>query len=186
MKLYGNGTSPFVRHCQIRLEQSGFEYELIKADSGDITDISPTMRIPYFVDGSLELCDSSSILAYIAEKQNRPMFTGYSDADLFASASTMLDASINRFILAKEGINSETSGYMKRQENRILALLNKLDKEPIDTSQGFSEGALRLACYLDWALFRDQIDGLDKFPNLSAVLASAKQWDLFSQTEPSE
>ena len=47
----------------------------------------------------------------------------------------------------------------------------------------FTDGELRLACFLDWGLFRNRIniDGLD---NLQALLNSARSYDIFAQTAP--
>jgi glutathione S-transferase len=189
INLYGNHTSPFVRHCRIRLAEYQIEHQFVEVDLAEFTTTSPTMRIPYLEDGMVKLSDSSSILAYIAEKANEPYLADFQEVELYSAANTLQDTSINLFLLAKENINPDNSNYMARQKARLEATLASLDSAEYNFSSPLNSlplnnGALRLACYLDWAIFREQLSNITRYPNLKKLLDHANKWELFSQTSP--
>ncbi|MDH3377726.1 MAG: glutathione S-transferase [Gammaproteobacteria bacterium] len=183
MKLYGSYTSPFVRHCRVALAQAGFDFEFIEADNAMSAEKSPTGKVPFFADGDLTLTDSSSILKYIREKAGGGFLTDIEDYENFALTNTVLDSSINLFLLEKEGFGPDQIKYLGRQKNRIETGLKELNRR-FDPNQGITrDSALRCACYVDWALFRNRIsiDGLD---NLQGLLDVANDVEEFAATAP--
>lgn len=192
IRLYGNKASPFVRHCRIRLNETQLASEFIEISSSDYANVSATMRIPYLEadddNGLIRLSDSSSILAYIASKINQPFLQSYQDLEFYTLANTLLDTSLNIFFLSKDGISADSSPYLVRQQERVESTLQHLNEHLNETINvehiEFSDGVLRLACYLDWALFRQRLESLDHLPNLKTILDQANIWDLFSATPP--
>ncbi len=183
MKLYGSNASPFVRHARIALLQSGTEFSFEQADYDRSAQMSPTAKVPYLVDGERMLTDSSSILKYVRESAGRPFLADIDDYELFAMSNTLLDTAINLFLLEKDGHTPDSVPYLGRQSRRLASGLAELDRR-FDPADGIRlDSALRCACFIDWALFRERItlDGLDR---LAALLQVARDDDAFRATAP--
>ena len=183
MFLFGSYTSPFVRHCRIVLAQSGFDFEFIEADYAMSAEKSPTSKVPYFSDGAVDLTDSSSILKFAREKSGQTYLKEIEDFELFTMTNTILDTSINLFLLENDGFGPGQIKYLARQQNRVESGLNHLNTRFSADSDMSLDSSLRCACFLDWALFRDRItlDGLD---NLQGLVDAANRIEIFTSTSP--
>jgi len=183
MKLYGSYTSPFVRHCRVALIQGGHEFEFIETDYDMSAKMSPTHKVPFFKDGDTMLSDSSSIVRYIREKSGQPFLSELDDFELFVMANTILDTTINLFLLENSGADASQIPYLGRQKSRIESGLTELNKR-IDSSKGLSvDSNLRIACFIDWAIFRNRVD-FTPHSNLLALLHLANQSEAFVSTAP--
>jgi len=185
MKLYGSFTSPFVRHCRIALLQYQQAFEFIPTDYGQSAALNPTQRVPFADVETMRLHDSAAILKYIREHNGEAFFNDLADHDLFCLANSLLDTSINVFLLGKDGVTTESSAYLSRQQSRIEATLQELEQRDwsaVDSTQ-LSDGQIRLACYLSWAAFRHLL-ALDSYPNLRAFLRNVDQQPHFANTHP--
>ncbi len=183
MILYGSYTSPFVRHCRIALAQSGFDFEFVEADYAMSAERSPTAKVPFFSDGDIMLTDSSSILKFVREKAGSVFLKDIQDYELFTMTNTILDTSINLFLLENDGFGPGQINYLSRQQNRVECGLNELSTRFSADSDLSLDSSLRCACFLDWALFRDRItlDGLD---NLEGLVDKAREDEVFASTAP--
>ncbi len=185
MKLFGSYTSPYVRHCRVALAQSGFDFEFIEADYVKSAQDSPTAKVPYLIDGELMLSDSSSILKYIREKSGRAFLAEVEDYDSYAMASTLLDATVNLFLIENDGYGPNQINYLARQKNRIESGLKELNQRFGPDNQDIArDSVLRCACFVDWALFRKRIS-IDGLTNIQGLLDAANQVEAFSETAPS-
>ncbi len=181
MKLYGSYTSPYVRHARIALMQGGFEFEFIEVDAVVSAEKSPTSKVPYFSDGELNLFDSSSIVKYAREKSGRKFLEELEDYELFAMTNTLIDTSINLFLLELEGFTPEQIKYLGRHKRRVEIGLTELNRR-FDPQQGVvRDSELRCSCFLDWALFRNRIN-LDGLDNLKGLLEAANKVPEFAAT----
>ena len=183
MQLYGSYNSPYVRHCRIALMQEKQGFEFVEADYAMSAEMSPTRKVPFFIDGDVMLTDSSSILKYAREKAGKAFLSDVGDFELFAMTNTVLDSAINMFLLETDGATPDTVKYLGRQKSRIDSGLAELNRrfDPVD---GISrDSALRCACFIDWALFRNRIsiDGMD---NLTGLLSAANAVSEFADTAP--
>ena len=186
MKLYGNYTSPFVRHCRVALLQQKLDCDFVEIDYAISAKSSPTAKMPFLTDGDLTLTDSSSILKYIREKSGGTFLADIEDYENFAMASTMLDSAINIFLFENEGFGPDQVKYLGRQKNRIESGLKELNKRfnPKQTEHDLTQdGTLRCACFIDWGLFRNRIN-IDQLDNLKTLLATANQVEAFTATSP--
>ncbi|MFT6987637.1 MAG: glutathione S-transferase [Psychromonas sp.] len=184
MKIYGSFTSPFVRHCRIALLETNLACEFIETDAAHSAKLSPTKKVPLLVDDDLILTDSSSILKYIREKAGLHFFAEINDFELFNMTNTVLDACVNIFLLESfDGIKLSDSKYLQRQNGRVLSGLKALNSAVLATQLPLTEGQLRLACFLDWGLYRNRID-LFELDNLSKLLVLAKKDKYFADTAP--
>ncbi len=185
MKLFGSLTSPYVRHIRIALMQNDIEFEFQSTDYEASSELSPTKRVPFLTDGERLLSDSSSILLYVKQKAGIGGFNDVSDFDLYCLANTAMDAEINLFLLARDGVTDENSDYLKRQRARVLSALAYVNEHLTfdQNSAMLSDGQLRLACFLSWGVFRQRFD-LEPFQNLIAFMQAVESQPLFEQTAP--
>lgn len=186
MQLYGTYTSPYVRHCRIALAETGQDYELIETDYDQSARLAPAKRVPFLQVGDRVLNDSLSILKFVRESAGRAFLPDVDDCDLFALTNTALDTSINLFLLEKDGLTAEQSGYLGRQNERVHDILDALNRRagalPAKT-RDFTEGELRLGCFLEWGLFRERI-ALADHVELAAFLERIKEYPAFANTPP--
>ncbi|PKF63674.1 glutathione S-transferase [Psychromonas sp. psych-6C06] len=184
MKIYGSFTSPFVRHCRIALLETELSCEFIETDATQSATISPTKKVPLLVDGDLTLTDSSSILRYLREKSGTGFMADIVDFELFNMTNTVMDASVNIFFLEKfDNITAEQSQYLSRQKARVLSGLEALNEAPINAQLPLSDGLIRLACFLDWGIYRERIN-LKALTNLTRLLDVARTDKNFIKTAP--
>lgn len=182
MKLFGSLASPFVRHCRIALNTAGLDHVFV--ETAALASPSPTKRVPFLHDGDLELTDSSSILKHIRNKGGQPFLEDIKSFDLYCMANTLADACISLFLSGKLDEASPTdSKYLQRQVARIESGLKELDAQFPSPKLPLDDAQIRLACTIDWGLFRGILD-LQDHPNLSALLDVANSWAPFAETSP--
>ena len=167
MELFGSYTSPYVRHIRIALTQTGLEHRFIETDYEQSAEQSPACRVPFMRDGDLMLTDSLSILRHLRDQAGHLFFPDLVEFDRFLLVNTAMDSTINLFLLERSGIDPEQVPYLQRQQRRIRQCLQALD-EVVNTNSPESGGdfAIRLGCYLSWALFRQRIE-LDDYAALT-------------------
>lgn len=185
MTLFGSYTSPYVRHCRIVLAQTDTPYTFVETDYAASNTGSPTKRVPYLHDGEAKLHDSSAIIHYLRQKNGQAFLPTVAETELFALANTVLETCVNLFLLEKSGISDPNNGFLQRQQARIDSGLAALDDSVAvkpDLSN-MNDAAWRIACLLDWGLFRQRIN-LDDTANLRAFLSVVRDWDIFSATTP--
>ncbi|HEY9036006.1 MAG TPA: glutathione S-transferase family protein [Pseudomonadales bacterium] len=187
MKLYGSHTSPFVRHCRIALLEAGIHCEFIEADAAVSARLSPMQKLPFlqYQEHGEEkmLTDSSAILRLIRERANQPFMPDVAALNAFCAANTLMDAAINLFYLEKDGITPEQSSYLRRQQSRLQTGLADLATLPLRDAAPWSDTELRIACFLDWALFRQRLT-LDDHPKLASFLDHIRAYPHFAATAP--
>ena len=187
MELYGSYTSPFVRHCRIALLESGVSCVFVETDATGSAKLSPTKKMPFlrYMEGDKEkmLTDSSAILKSIREQSGKVFFSNNDDFNNYCTANTLLDTAINLFYLEKEDLTPAKSAYLTRQQSRIASGLAELNKLTFSKAAPFTDSELRIACFLDWALFRNRIT-LDTHLNLKTFLNNVRNYPHFASTAP--
>lgn len=187
MELYGSYTSPFVRHCRIALLESGQPFTFVETDAAGSAKLSPTQKVPFlkYKEGSAEkmLTDSSAILKKIREQSGKPFFKDVQEFNNYCTANTLLDTAINLFYLEKENLTPKTSTYLSRQQSRMESGLAELNKLNFASAAPWNDAEIRIACFLDWALFRQRIT-LDAYPKLAAFVQNIRSYPHFAATVP--
>jgi glutathione S-transferase len=191
MELYGSFTSPYVRHIRIALLESGLPCAFVETDAAASATLSPTQKVPFlkYTENGQEkhLSDSSAILKYIREKSSKTFFCDAKNTlanfDNFCMANTLLDTAINLFYLEKDGVTPQSSVYMARQQSRLQTGLAELNKLTFSSVAPFGEAELRIACFLDWALYRKRLS-LEGFPALQKLLVDMHSYPHFVDTAP--
>lgn len=180
IKLFGSYTSPFVRHCRIALLQTRTDFEFIETDYAQSAQHSPAMRVPFLQDDSITLHDSASILKYIRAKSGEDFCQDLSEFELFCLINTALDSTINLFLLEKSGVNIAANDYLKRQQHRVEACLATFE-QAAQAGLAWNDAGIRLACFIDWALYRHRLS-FDTCPALLSWLEHARQQTEFQLT----
>ncbi|MFU8878583.1 MAG: glutathione S-transferase family protein, partial [Wenzhouxiangellaceae bacterium] len=158
MQLHGSYTSPYVRHIRIVLAQTGLACEFVETDYAASAAQSPACRVPFLVDGELQLTDSVSILKYLREKAGQSFFPEVAEFDSFLLVNTAMDSSVNLFLLEKDGVTPETSAYLARQQRRVAQTLGELERRlAAGGMDPAGDAGIRLGCFLSWALFRERL-----------------------------
>ena len=157
--------------------------EFIEADIAASAKHSPKKRVPYLSDGDIELFDSSSFVKYLRETNGQHFLADINDFNLFCLANTLLDTAINLFFLEKDGMDESKSKYLSRQTNRIQSLLKEVNKLSLPHQAPYLDSQLRLACFLDWGIFRARIS-LEEYPNPLNFLQTIGENDSFYETQP--
>lgn len=185
IQLFGSYTSPFVRHCRIIFAQNAVDYDFIDTDYTASGKGSPNQRVPYLHHGDLKLHDSSAIIQYLRQQSGQDYLAQPTDTEKFALANTVLDTVINLFLLEKSGINDNDNPFLQRQQSRINSGLAALDKLAQANPQlaAMTDADWRVACLLDWGLYRQRID-ISAQPNLQSFLSVIRDWEVFQQTAP--
>ena len=187
MELYGSYTSPFVRHCRIALLESHLPFAFVETDAAGSAKLSPTQKVPFFKyrDGPAirMLTDSSAILKYVRETSGRRFFADVQEFNSYCTANTLLDTTINLFYMEKDGITAQQSAYIQRQQSRIETAMTELNQLVFASAAPFNDAEIRIACFLDWALFRKRIT-LDMYPNLAKFLEHIRSYPHFASTVP--
>ncbi len=183
MKIHGSYTSPYVRHIRIVSAQIGIECEFVETDYEQSAVQSPTCRVPFLVDGELMLTDSTSILKYLREKAGQEFFTDVREFDLFLLVNTAMDSSVNLFLLEKDGVTPDTSAYLARQQRRVGQTLDELERRIEGMDQAGDDAAIRLGCFLSWALFRQRLS-LDDHPRLAEFQRKFESDPAIAATHP--
>ena len=183
MELYGSFTSPFVRHCRIALLEERFEFKFVETDADASAAQSPTKRVPFLKDGNIQLTDSSSILKYVREKAGKPFLNDLQDYERYCLVNTVLDSCVNLFMLERHGLPADANAYLRRQSQRIESGLTELNQHPFSKQAPYSDSELRLACFLDWGLFRERIQ-LEEHVQLTGFLKQLNQYAPFANTSP--
>jgi glutathione S-transferase len=189
MKLYGVRTSPYVRHARVALTQSNLEWELEQVTLDTISR-SPTLRVPFLIDGDLTLSDSSVIVRYVREQSGQAFLATVADHELFALATSVLDTAVNVYLMnigdsadlaevpaGASAIGFDPKTYFERQQERIAVGMQELEHCQLSSSQPYTDGEIRLACLLDWAAYRETID-------LSGRITSVAFWLIFVPGRP--
>ncbi|RUO35607.1 glutathione S-transferase [Aliidiomarina shirensis] len=183
MQLFGSFTSPFVRHLRVVLAETGLDFEFVETDYAQSAAKSPAQRVPFLQDGNVQLTDSTSILKHLRDKAGQPFFVDTASLELYCLANTCLDTAINLFLLEREGLNSDSNSYLQRQAARIQSTLKTLETRQWPSEIQWDDGHIRLACFLDWAIYRNRLD-FSAYPNLLAFLAHAQKQPSFVATAP--
>lgn len=183
MKLYGSYTSPFVRHVRIVLLETQQAFEFIETDQAGSTAKSPTQRVPFLEDGNIFLTDSASITKYLREKAGQEFCKTAQELDVLCLVSTLMDATVNLFFIKRDGVDISAVPYLQRQAARIQSTLAELNQMSWPTSTPYNDAQIRLACFIGWAKFRNQID-FSIYENLEKFYAGALGYPFFVATQP--
>jgi glutathione S-transferase len=187
--VFSSAGSPFARKVRIVLHEKGLAYEqdvrpgLRPVD--ELKCLNPNLALPVLIDGDETLFGSNLIIEYLLTRYPDALSGGdvpfsncltrsdrhWRDLRTLTTIEAFADTMVNVRHFRGEGMRSETSHYMARQEARLNSCLDWLDAHA--TPQGFWPGAfsvmdIAMICPLHYAETRGVIQWRDR-PNLAAL-----------------
>jgi glutathione S-transferase len=197
LELFGTVTSPYVRRVRIVLAELGVDYELVNtAESAGqqlLRELNPIWKVPTLrIDGQV-IFDSAVIVSHVLERFGPGPFAASGARDLDARAVVTvadgaLDALINRFYLAKEGVSVEQVPYLQKQRDRAAASLGWLDARAeagfVTRDRSFGLAEIAVITALEWMRFRS-VYPIERHPNLGELLLRHADRESMRTTLPS-
>lgn len=200
MKLIGSLTSPFVRKVRIVLAEKKIEYDF-HLDSpwtpeSNVPNVNPLGKIPVLaLDDETMLFDSRVIAEYLdnVAPNNKLMPAPNRERTEVkrweALADGICDAAALLFLERKRPAEQQSTGWMTRQENKIIRGLDYMSKELGENiwcmGTHFSMADISTGCALGYLSFRfPEINWNEKHPNLSRLYGKLMQRPAFIDTPP--
>lgn len=164
--IFGTVTSPYVRRVRVVAHELGMDAQLIDTFSKDgeaaLRELSPIWKVPTARIDQDVIYDSAVINQHLLRRFGPGPLAAF-DADDIAARNAMsvidgaLDALINVFYLAKDGVSDAPGSYLAKQRARAASAMAWLDREWSATS-AFGLVEIALLTSLDWMRFREMYD----------------------------
>ena len=200
MKLIGSLTSPFVRKVRIVLAEKKIDYEFVidspwSPESG-VANLNPLGKIPVLaLDDDSSLFDSRVISEYldnVAPNNKLMPSTNRERTEVKrweALADGICDAAALIFLEKKRPAEQQSSEWIVRQQNKIIAGLDYMAAELGDSNwcmgTHFSLADIAAGCALGYLAFRfPEIDWNAKHPNLARLYEKLSHRPAFAETMP--
>ena len=200
MKLIGSLTSPFVRTVRIVLAEKKIDYEFVidspwSPESG-VANLNPLGKIPVLaLDDDTSLFDSRVISEYldnVAPNNKLMPSTNRERTEVKrweALADGICDAAALIFLEKKRPAEQQSSEWIVRQQNKIIAGLDYMAAELGDSNwcmgTHFSLADIAAGCALGYLAFRfPEIDWNAKHPNLARLYEKLSHRPAFAETMP--
>lgn len=213
LKLYGHDPSPFVRRVRILMTELGLRFErdtrAWKEPSPELLSESPIQRLPMLDRGEGHavryVYDSRSIAEVLYEAAaQRPSGAPKDDVlplqptlwnpalhdddrNVLSVVDAAIDSAVNVYLIELDGVTSDSSPYLQRQNQRVARCLEWLDRryadrDTLDPSQlAFVDVAL--VSGLGWLRFRKRAE-LESYAALCRVEARLEERPSFAATRP--
>ena len=200
MKLIGSLTSPFVRKVRIVLAEKKIDYEFVidspwSPESG-VANLNPLGKIPVLaLDDDTSLFDSRVISEYldnVAPNNKLMPSTNRERTEVKrweALADGICDAAALIFLEKKRPAEQQSSEWIVRQQNKIIAGLDYMAAELGDSNwcmgTHYSLADIAAGCALGYLAFRfPEIDWNAKHPNLARLYEKLSHRPAFAETMP--
>lgn len=200
MKLIGSLTSPFVRKVRIVLAEKKIDYEFVidspwSPESG-VANLNPLGKIPVLaLDDDTSLFDSRVISEYldnVAPNNKLMPSTNRERTEVKrweALADGICDAAALIFLEKKRPAEQQSSEWIVRQQNKIIAGLDYMAAELGDSNwcmgTHFSLADIAAGCALGYLAFRfPEIDWNAKHPNLARLYEKLSHRPAFAEKMP--
>jgi len=197
LRLFGTTTSPYVRRVRIVADELGVPYELVNTATEDgqraLRASSPLWKVPSAEliadDGAVEpLFDSHPITEVLLHRHGPAPLTAFDFFDptsrnVLSAIDGVVDALINVFVLARDGIKPPDAPYLKKQQDRAAASLAWLEQRAGELPTDFGLLPVALVTTIDWIRFRNTAP-LDDYPALCAASDRWRDRPSVAQTMP--
>lgn len=195
MRLYGTVTSPYVRRVRIVAQELGLDHELIDTadDEGQaaMRALNPLWKIPTLQLGDQTLFDSEVITEHLMRTHGPgPLASDHTDLEarnVITVIDGALDALINTFYLAKDGVTAEQASYVGKHHGRARASLEWLDARVdgpwASAAKSFGLVEIAVCTALEWMRFRNAYPVADH-PNLVALMEHHAERESLVSTRP--
>lgn len=200
MKLYGSGTSPYVRKVRIVMIEKRIECEFVEENvwsAGTLVTLhNPLTKIPVLVlDDGMALYDSRVVAEYLdgITPVSRLIPDGGRERALVkrweALGDGIADAGIALFLERKREPSLQSKDWMTRQlgkmDSGIAAAARELGEREYCHGPSLTLGDISLACALLWMEFRlPEVAWRANHPNLKKWVERLESMPSFADTKP--
>jgi glutathione S-transferase len=184
LRLFGTTTSPYVRRVRIVAMELGLPMELVVVSTPEgqerLSEVSPIWKVPtlVIVDEGQTVLDSHAIVELLLRRCGPGDIRPFASDDIVARnvlavIDGALDSLINALYLARDGIDSFHSAYMRKQVDRAENALMWLGARVGDTGfgPGFGLTEIALVAAIDWIRLRSALP-LERHDRLVRAAAS--------------
>ena len=196
LTVYGTTTSPYVRRVRVIAHELGVDVKLVNTSDADgqarMRAINPIWKVPAATIGELSLLDSTTICEHLLSTHGpEPMEPFRPDnaheRNLLTVIDGALDALINGFYLARDGVTTESSAYARKQQERAASAMTWLEQWAtgpwLSQVQQLGLPEVAMVTTVDWMRFRNTYD-VSKHPKLVELADHWAQRESFSSTFP--
>ena len=198
MKLYGHGTSPYVRKVRIALREKNIRFEWIQeapSDPGNrIASLNPLGKVPVMeTDDGQILFDSALLVEYIDTLSTERLIPSEGPERLqvllwHTLGSGLVDVVVARLMEMRRPQQQQSRAMIARLEEKVarsLAWADKAEKGPAYlVGKRFGLADLGLGVALEYIDFRYPHDWRSKHPHLAQWLAGISTRGSFAETLP--
>ncbi|MCH9670377.1 MAG: glutathione S-transferase N-terminal domain-containing protein [Gammaproteobacteria bacterium] len=201
MRLLSATPSPFARKVRIVLQEKAIDFELVTEvpwdNDASAPSYNPLGKIPVLVlDDGTTYYDSTYILEYLEYAHPHPAILPSDPLERLVHrrfevlADGLCDAVVLITIESTRGEAQKSARWQRRQQNKVEAALEEMDKfhqatQPFTAGETFGLADIALGCalgYLDVRL--STLDWRAKHPELSARFDALSERSSFRQTVP--
>ncbi|MGH1342683.1 MAG: glutathione S-transferase family protein [Nannocystales bacterium] len=196
LTVYGTTTSPYVRRVRVIAQELGVDVELVNTFEDDgqahMRAVNPIWKVPTATVGELSILDSATICEYLLHNHGPGTMAGFhSDnvhtRNLLSVIDGALDALINAFYLARDGVTPEASAYARKQQERARSAMTWLEQWAtgpwLSQVQQLGLPEVAMVTTIDWMRFRGTYD-VSKHPKLVELAEHWGKHESFEQTLP--
>ena len=183
LQLFGTLTSPYVRRVRIVAQELGLHFELVDTatDSGQaaLRKLNPLWKVPAVRIQGQAIFDSGVITRHLLRLHGPGPLTPWSADDLVTcnlvtAIDGALDALINIFYLANDGLEPDQVSYLQKHRDRAAEALSWVEQHAPEQGLGaggrFGLPEVALITALDWMRFRNTYP-VDRHPRLAECCA---------------
>lgn len=194
LTVYGTTTSPYVRRVLVVARELDLAHELIDtmSDAGQalLRQRTPIWKVPAAeLDG--ELCFDSRVICDVLVARHGAgklaSVESIADRNLITVVDGALDSLINRFYLARDGVDVDSVAYLRKQRERAESALAWVEAQ-IQAGWGeadrFGLPEIALATAVGWMRFR-QTYPIERHPGVMACAERCEARASFVATAPS-
>jgi glutathione S-transferase len=191
--VYGTTTSPYVRRVRVVAHELGLAHELVDTmtDEGqaELRERTPIWKVPAAeIDGEL-VFDSRVICDVLVARHGAGKLASVAsvaDRNLITVVDGALDSLINCFYLARDGVDTQSVAYLRKQRERATSALSWVEAQ-IGAGWGapdrFALPEIALATAAGWMRFRETYP-IDQHPGLVARVERCEARESFVATRP--
>jgi glutathione S-transferase len=165
MKLYYSTNSPYARKVRVLILELNLTegVELLEADTkdlaGPVCTFNPLAKVPVLLtDDGIAVYDSPVISEFLAGNVATHNFPGVApalkDKCLVSTADGILDAGYAARLEKIRPQNFQWQEFIDLQFGKINRTLDRLDQDANSLPHEATQGAIALACALEWIQFR--------------------------------
>ncbi|WOH37222.1 glutathione S-transferase family protein [Thalassotalea fonticola] len=188
MILYGSTTSPFVRRIRLFTHSIPVDFVVMDIFAGEdrkvLIEKNPTLKVPFLVDGEVNVYDSRVIHRYITDKFELTAIT-WQQENTLTLIDSISDSLVSMFLLSRSEIDtSEDKMFFNLQRQRSEMVFAQLEKQCL--AGEFDEWhypSICLYCLIDWAHFRPLVD-FAAYPTLLEFYKNNSNREEVKETDP--